>query len=74
VALVTDIGGLNDHGFNQLTYTRYTRAEQQYHFEEQVIETQSVNDFVNNLTRATQNADPIIATGFFVDIPLDQVD
>ena len=33
----------------------------------------SVNDFVNNLMRATQNADPIIATGFFVDIPLDQV-
>jgi basic membrane protein A len=73
VALVTDIGGLNDHGFNQLAYAGYTRAEQQYHFKEQVIQTQSVNDFVNNLTRAAQNADLIIATGFSIDTPLDQV-
>ena len=30
VGLVTDIGGLNDMGFNHLAYTGYKKAEQQY--------------------------------------------
>src|SRR5260221_11170536 len=37
VALVTDIGGLNDNGFNHLAYTGYKKAETQYGFKEQVI-------------------------------------
>ena len=32
VALVTDIGGLNDNGFNHLAYTGYQKAEKQYGF------------------------------------------
>jgi len=73
VALVTDIGGLNDHGYNQLAYAGYTRAEQQYHFEEQVVQTQSMSDYMNNLTRAAQNADLVIATGILMEIALDQI-
>src|SRR5690349_20244695 len=46
VALVTDIGGLNDRGFNQLAYTGYTKAKTQYGFKEEVIQTQSQNDYV----------------------------
>src|SRR5689334_18092905 len=73
VALVTDIGGLNDNGFNHLAYTGYQKAEKQYGFKEQVIQTQSQNDYVTNLTQAAQAADLVIAVGFLMQTPLDQV-
>jgi basic membrane protein A and related proteins len=73
VALVTDIGGLNDRGFNQLAYTGYTKAKNQYHFPEKVIQTQSQNDYVKNLTLAAQSANLVIAVGFLMQAPLDQV-
>ncbi|HZS77323.1 MAG TPA: BMP family ABC transporter substrate-binding protein [Ktedonobacteraceae bacterium] len=73
VALVTDIGGLNDRGFNQLAYTGYKKAEQQYGFKEQVIQTQSQNDYIKNLTLAAQSANLVIAVGFLMQAPLDQI-
>ena len=73
VAIVTDTGGLNDQGFNQLAYTGYKKAMQQYSFTEKVIQTQSQNDYVQNLTSAAQAADLVIAVGFLMDTPLDQV-
>jgi basic membrane protein A and related proteins len=73
VALVTDIGGLNDRGFNQLAYTGYTQAKNQYHFPEKVIQTQSQNDYVKNLTLAAQSANLVIAVGFLMQAPLDQI-
>lgn len=73
VALVTDIGGLNDRGFNQLAYTGYKKAETQYGFKEEVIQTQSQNDYVKNLTLAAQEANLVIAVGFLMQTPLDQV-
>lgn len=73
VALVTDIGGLNDNGFNHLAYTGYKKAEQQYGFTEQVIQTQSQNDYIANLTQAARAADLVIAIGFLMETPLDQV-
>ncbi len=73
VALVTDIGGLNDNGFNHLAYTGYKKAEAQYGFKEEVIQTQSQNDYVKNLTSAAQQADLVVAVGFLMQTPLDQV-
>lgn len=73
VALVTDIGGLNDNGFNHLAYTGYKKGEAQYGFKEQVIQTQSQNDYVKNLTSAAQGADLVIAVGFLMQTPLDQI-
>jgi basic membrane protein A len=73
VALVTDIGGLNDQGFNHLAYTGYQKAEHQYSFKEQVIQTQSQNDYVTNLTEAAQAGDLVIAVGFLMQTPIDQV-
>lgn len=73
VGLVTDIGGLNDQGFNQLAYAGYTKAKNQYGFKESVIQTQSQNDYVNNLTQAAQANDLVIAVGFLMQAPLDQV-
>lgn len=73
VALVTDIGGINDNGFNHLAYTGYTKAQQQYGFTSKVIQTQSQSDYVGNLTQAAQAADLVIAVGFLMQTPLDQV-
>lgn len=73
VALVTDIGGLNDNGFNHLAYTGYTKAQNQYGFPQKIIQTQSQNDYVKNLTLAAQSADLVIAVGFLMQTPLDQV-
>ncbi len=73
VGLVTDVGGLNDQGFNQLAYAGYTKAKNQYHFKESVIQTQSQNDYVNNLTHAAQANDLVIAVGFLMQGALDQV-
>lgn len=73
VALVTDIGGLNDGGFNQLSYAGYLKAQKQYGFKSVVIQTQSQNDYVQNLTTAAQQADMVIAVGFLMQTPLDRV-
>jgi basic membrane protein A len=80
VALVTDIGGLNDRGFNQLAYTGYTKARNQYGFKNEVIQTQSQNDYVKNLRLAVQavggatgSGGLVVAVGFLMQTPLDQV-
>lgn len=73
VALVTDIGGLNDNGFNHLAYLGYQKAEQQYGFKEKIIQTTSQNDYLTNLTQAAQVADLVIAVGFLMQQPLDSV-
>lgn len=73
VALVTDIGGLNDNGFNHLAYLGYTKAQKQYCFTTKIIQTVSQNDYVKNLTSAAQSADLVIAVGFLMQTPLDTV-
>ena len=76
VALVTDIGGLNDRSFNQLAYKGYTQALNQYHFTSKVIQTVSQNDYVKNLTLASQSVGPgglVIAVGFLMQAPLDSI-
>src|SRR5216683_1357200 len=73
VALVTDIGGLNDGGFNQLAYAGYTKAQKQYGFKSVVIQTTSQNDYIQNLTTAAQQADMVIAVGFLMETPLDRI-
>jgi len=73
VALVTDTGGLNDGGFNELSNTGYTKAQTQYGFKRVVIQTNSPNDYVQNLTTAAQQADMVIAIGFNMEVALDRV-
>jgi basic membrane protein A len=73
VGLVTDIGGLNDRGFNQLAYAGYQKAQQQFGFKVSVIQTQNQNDYLANLTTAAQSNDLVIAVGFLMQTALDQV-
>jgi basic membrane protein A and related proteins len=73
VALVTDVGGLNDQGFNQLSYEGYKKAEAQYKFTERVVQTTSPNDYTTNLTNAAQVADLVIGVGFLMETPMDAI-
>ena len=73
VAIVTDTGGINDQGFNELSYHGYTQARKEFGYKEKLIQTQSASEYNTNLTQAAQNADLVIAVGFLMQTPLDTV-
>jgi basic membrane protein A len=73
VTLVTDIGGINDNGFNHLAYQGYTKAKQEFGYTEQLIQTASQNDYITNLTQAARTSDLVIGNGFLMQAPLDQI-
>jgi basic membrane protein A and related proteins len=65
VVLVTDIGQLNDHGFNQLAYTGLKKAQKQLGIKGDVFQSPSSSDYVPNLaTAARKGADLVISVGF----------
>jgi basic membrane protein A len=65
VVLVTDIGELNDHGFNQLAYAGLERAKKQLGIDGEVYQSASSEDYIPNLARAAQNhAALVISVGF----------
>jgi basic membrane protein A len=65
IGLVTDIGGLNDRGFNHLSYVGLLRAQQELGVQTQVFQAKSTQDYVPNLsTFARQGYDLTIGVGF----------
>jgi basic membrane protein A len=65
VALVTDLGQLNDRGFNQLAYEGLKRAEKELGIEIRVAQSRSAADYVPNHTSlARQGYDLVIGVGF----------
>ena len=65
VAMVTDIGGLNDRSFNQLANTGLKRAGSQLGVSTRVYDTKSAAERVPNLLAAARGRfDLIIAVGF----------
>jgi basic membrane protein A and related proteins len=67
IGLVTDIGGLNDHGFNALAYKGLKQAESELGAEIRVITSTKVSDYVPNLSAlARQKFDLIVANGFLM--------
>jgi basic membrane protein A and related proteins len=67
VGLVTDIGGLNDRGFNQLSYQGLRRAEKQLGVQGRVDISKSASDYVPNLAAlARQGYGLVIAVGFLM--------
>ena len=62
---MTDLGGLNDRGFNALANQGLERAEAELGVEGRVFISKSANDYVPNLTRAARDGyDLVIANGF----------
>ena len=65
VVLVTDIGQLNDHGFNQLAYQGLLHAERTLGIEGRVYQSTSSQDYIPNLAHAAQqHAVLVISVGF----------
>jgi basic membrane protein A and related proteins len=67
VGLVTDIGGLNDKGFNHLAYTGLLLAESKLGIKGTVLQSASGADYVPNLTKLAQAGDNlVISVGFLM--------
>ena len=65
IGLVTDVGQLNDRGFNQLAYEGLKRAERELGVEGRVIQASSAADYIPNmLTLARRGFDLIIGVGY----------
>ncbi|MCY7302659.1 MAG: BMP family ABC transporter substrate-binding protein [Thermoleophilia bacterium] len=65
VGLITDLGQLNDRGFNQLAYQGLKRAERQLGVQGRVVESASAADYVPNMTTlARKGYDLIISVGY----------
>jgi basic membrane protein A len=74
VGLVTDTGGLNDHGFNHLSYVGLEEAHQKLGVTVSVVQSQSQNDYVPNLsTYAREGYNVVIAVGFLMQQAVQQV-
>lgn len=67
VAVVTDVGGLNDKGFNALAAKGLTQAKTQLGVQGRVFISKSAADYIPNLsTPARQGYDLVIANGFLM--------
>src|SRR5919201_718510 len=65
IGLVTDVGGLNDRGFNHLSYVGLQRAQQQLGVQPRVYQAPSTQQYVPNLsTFARQGYKLTIGVGF----------
>jgi basic membrane protein A and related proteins len=67
VGLVTDIGGLNDRGFNSLANQGLERAASQLGVDIRVLESKSDADYIPNLsTLAEEGYDLVVSVGFLM--------
>ena len=74
VAVVTDIGGLNDRGFNALANQGLERAERELGIDGRVFISRGANDYVPNLSRAARDGyDLVIGNGFLMGDALASV-
>jgi basic membrane protein A len=65
IGLVTDVGGLNDRGFNHLSYVGLKRAERELGVHTEVFQAHSTSEYVPNLsTFARQGYDLTVGVGF----------
>src|SRR5919198_471830 len=65
IGLVTDVGGLNDRGFNHLSYVGLQRAQRELGISQRVFQAKSTGEYVPNLsTFARQGYDLTIGVGF----------
>jgi basic membrane protein A and related proteins len=74
VGLVTDLGQLNDRGFNQLAYEGLKQAEKELGVQGRVLQSASAADYIPNMTRlARERYDLIIGVGFAQGDAVDTV-
>ncbi len=65
VGLITDLGQLNDNGFNELAYKGLKQAESELGVKGRVVESKSAADYIPNMTSlARQGYDLVIGVGY----------
>ncbi len=65
VGLITDLGQLDDNGFNELAYTGLKRAQAELNVQGRVVESASAADYIPNMSAlARQGYDLVIGVGF----------
>ncbi len=73
VGLITDLGQLDDNGFNELAYNGLKRAERELGIEGRVVESKSAADYIPNMTALVrQGYDLIIGVGYAQGDSVDQ--
>src|SRR5438309_842271 len=67
--LVTDIGGLNDRGFNHLAYLGLQAAHAKLHVTTAVLQSKSGNDYIPNFQTCVEKykANLVIGVGFLME-------
>src|SRR5438552_5919661 len=74
VGLVTDVSGLNDRGFNHLSYVGLLRAQRDLGIQQRVYQAKSTQEYIPNLsTFARGNKDLTIGVGFTEADAIDTV-
>jgi basic membrane protein A len=74
VGLVTDIGGLNDRGFNHLAYVGLLRAEKKLKIKGRVLTSNSQADYIPNLSSlAKAGYNLVIGVGFLQEQAIQQM-
>jgi basic membrane protein A len=74
VGLVTDIGGLNDRGFNQSAYQGLKRAIAKLGIQGKALTSSSQADYIPNFTSLIrQHYDLIIGVGFLQESAIDTI-
>jgi basic membrane protein A len=65
IGMVTDVGGLNDHGFNALAYQGLKQAQRELGAQIQVAESKSPADYIPNLASfARRGFDLVVGVGY----------
>ncbi|MDP2182471.1 MAG: BMP family ABC transporter substrate-binding protein [Actinomycetota bacterium] len=66
-AMVTDVGGLGDKSFNDLSYEGLKKAESELGVKIEVLESKEITDYESNIDQlATAGYSPIFAVGFLM--------
>jgi len=66
-AMVTDVGGLGDKSFNDLSYEGLKKAEEDFGVEIKVLESREITDYETNIDLLVQEGySPIFAVGFLM--------
>jgi basic membrane protein A len=73
-AMVTDIGGLGDKSFNDLSYAGLQKANKDLGVQIKVLESKAPTDYESNLTNlANAGYNPIFAVGFLMQDTVSKV-
>jgi basic membrane protein A and related proteins len=73
-ALVLDVGGLGDQGFNDSAYAGLQRAKKELNVDTEYLESSGPTDYVDNLTQlADSGYNPVFAVGFLMTDAVNEV-